>query len=182
MTLGGQYDWTAKKYPNEKPPDFPQDIKKLLHNLFPSTKAEAAIVNFYSPGDVLSLHRDVSESCDHGLISLSIGCDGLFMIGLGEEDNQCNPLRQVTIRLRSGDAVYMSGESRYAWHGVPRIIPNTCPDLLRAWPSLSGSSDTQGSTQRFNQWKKWLAYKRVNINVRQMFDGCIDANYTQPPA
>ncbi|KAK6419465.1 hypothetical protein LTR95_017047, partial [Oleoguttula sp. CCFEE 5521] len=52
LTLGGQYDWTNKVYPAGTPPPFPSDIKKLVESLFPM-KAEAAIVNLYSPGDTL---------------------------------------------------------------------------------------------------------------------------------
>lgn len=80
VTLGGQYDWTQKVYPDEKPPEFPKDVAGLLRGVFPSVDPQAAILNFYSPGDTLSLHRDVSEYCDRGLISLSIGCDALFLV------------------------------------------------------------------------------------------------------
>jgi len=156
MTLGGQYDWTAKRYPSEDPPPFPSDIKQLLKRLFPDMDAQAAIVNFYSPGDTLSIHRDVSEYCDRGLISISIGCDGLFIVG-----NQ-DATETATIRLRSGDAVYMTGSSRYAWHGVPKIIPNTCPSWLAGWPA-GNNSDAE-----CNIWRGWMANKRINVNVRQM--------------
>ncbi|KAL3421610.1 amidase [Phlyctema vagabunda] len=75
VTLGGQYDWTNKVYPEEQPPSFPSDIALLTGQLFPDMRAEAAIVNLYSPGDTLSLHRDVSEEVDRGLVSISLGCD-----------------------------------------------------------------------------------------------------------
>ena len=81
LTLGGQYDWTNKTYPSDKPPPFPSDIKHLIEKIFPM-RAEAAIVNLYSPGDTLSLHRDVSEECEEPLVSISLGCDGIFVIGL----------------------------------------------------------------------------------------------------
>ena len=42
-TLGGQYDWTNKVYPEGQPPAFPNDIKSLVEKMFPM-KAEAAIV------------------------------------------------------------------------------------------------------------------------------------------
>lgn len=61
ITLGGQYDWTNKRYPDEIPPPFPSDIGDLVRGLVPSTEPQAAIINFYTPGDTLSLHRDVSE-------------------------------------------------------------------------------------------------------------------------
>ena len=61
LTIGGQYNWTEKKYPAEKAPSFPEDIANIVHHIFPSMKPEAAILNVYTPGDTLSVHRDVSE-------------------------------------------------------------------------------------------------------------------------
>ncbi|EQL31168.1 hypothetical protein BDFG_06475 [Blastomyces dermatitidis ATCC 26199] len=153
ITLGGQYNWTDKVYPAEIPPRFPEDIASLLRNIFPDTKPEAAIVNLYSPGDTLSVHRDVSEECDTGLISISFGCDGLFLVG-HEDGTGCE-----VIRLRSGDAVYMTGRSRFAWHAVPKIIPSTCPEWLADWP---------GASAQFEKWRGWMSNKRINLNVRQM--------------
>ncbi|KAH7069652.1 oxidoreductase [Paraphoma chrysanthemicola] len=152
-TLGGQYDWTAKEYPNTPPPAFPADIKTFLESLFPRTKAEAAIVNLYSPGDTLSVHRDVAESSPRGLISISLGCDAIFVIGTDDA--------VLTLRLRSGSAVYMSGASRFAWHGVPHILPGTCPDHLKQWPGVRHDHE-------YIDWAGWMENKRVNLNVRQM--------------
>ncbi|KAK6373959.1 hypothetical protein LTS17_007929 [Exophiala oligosperma] len=157
VTLGGQYDWTNKVYPNEAPPNFPPDIASLLKSFFPSVDAQAAILNFYSPGDTLSVHRDVSEECDRGLISISIGCDGLFIAGNADGSEV------VTLRLRSGDAILMSGEARYAWHAVPKIVSNTCPSWLQSWPDVDG-------THKYKAWHGWMKNKRINLNVRQMKD------------
>jgi alkylated DNA repair protein alkB homolog 1 len=166
ITLGGQYDWTAKKYPATKPPDFPADIAQLLETLFPETKAQAAIVNLYTPGDTLSMHRDVAEGSDKGLISISIGCDAIFVIGNGQ-NSQTNPDDKSTppliLRLRSGDAVLMSGASRFAWHGVPQIIPNTCPRFLENWPA-------EDDNDAYAHWQGWMKKKRINLNVRQMWE------------
>ncbi|KAI0577709.1 2OG-FeII-Oxy-2 domain-containing protein [Pyrenophora tritici-repentis] len=72
-TLGGQYNWTLKRYPTTPPPPpFPTDIKALLEAVFPQTRAEAAIVNLYSPRDTLSLHRDVAEDSGRGLVGKCI--------------------------------------------------------------------------------------------------------------
>lgn len=163
LTLGGQYDWTAKRYPESSPPDFPPDVKKLLEDLFPMLKAEAAIVNLYSPGDTLSLHRDVSEECDRPLVSVSLGCDGVFIIGL-ETGDSSGSVEHVAVRLRSGDAVVMSGRSRYAWHGVPKVVKETCPEWMRDWPARR---EEEGND--FEDWKGWMEGKRINLNVRQMF-------------
>lgn len=153
ITLGGQYDWTDKTYPKEKPPDFPRDIADLVRDVFPQTNPEAAIVNIYSSGDTLSLHRDVSEDSSNGLVSISLGCDGIFIAGI-EADRL--PLRYIVARLRSGDAVYMQGPSRYAWHGVPQIISNTCPEAISSWPAAPKSASMDDSEPRlFKSWRGW---------------------------
>ena len=190
MTLGGQYDWTAKAYPAGPPPSFPQDIKILLETLFPM-KAEAAITNVYSPGDTLAVHRDVSEACEQPLVSISLGCECLFVVGVDDEvlgkyadsasgvashdksfasANGTKNVRMLAIKLRSGDALLMSGAARFAWHGVPRIVAESCPEGLREWPAVGGSREG-----RFEGWREWLGGKRVNFNVRQMFDDDRDA-------
>lgn len=78
-----------------------------------------------------------------------MGCDAVFVIGTDDD-------RVVALRLRSGSAVYMSGASRFAWHGVPRIVGGTCAEELEGWPG--------------GEWEGWMRGKRVNLNVRQMYD------------
>ena len=169
MTLGFQYDWTEKRYPHSQGPVFPVDTANFVQTLFPGMKAEAAIVNVYSPGDALSVHRDVSEDSDNGLVSISLGCDAVFVIGLRSADDA--NLHHLAIRLHSGDAIYMSGEARYAWHGVPRIIPDSCPASLRSWPATCNNEKSSTEAQDcFEAWRDWMSTKRVNLNVRQMFD------------
>ncbi|TWU74993.1 hypothetical protein ED733_005889 [Metarhizium rileyi] len=166
VTLGGQYDWTNRVYPDSEPPPFPADLSHFLLRLFPDTLAQAAIVNFYSPGDRMMMHRDVSEEADRGLVSLSFGCDCLFMIapsGAGPKDkgreDGAGDRNYLLLRLRSGDAIYMTAESRYAWHGVPKIIKGTCPDYLESWPAENGE---------YAHWHGWMKNKRINLNVRQI--------------
>ncbi|KAL1297820.1 hypothetical protein AAFC00_006349 [Neodothiora populina] len=170
VTLGGQYDWTEKVYPSSPPPAFPEDVGNLIEGLFPSMKAQAAIVNLYTPGDTLSLHRDVSEMCDRDLVSISLGCDGLFVAGLGSDEHG-DETNSLVMRLRSGDAVVMSGLARYAWHGVPQILGDTCPEWMKEWPARS-ETDKEGGEEgaTYELWKGWMARKRINLNVRQMWD------------
>ena len=156
ITLGGQYDWTEKQYPEEEPPAFPQKLGNLLRRLFPGFLPQAAIVKFYSPGDTLSVHRDVSEECDQGLVSISIGLEAIFLVG--NEDGSAT----ATLRLRSGDVVYMTGQSRFAWHAVPKVLPDTCPSWLADWPA------TETCSQRYETWRHWMSTKRINLNVRQV--------------
>lgn len=158
ITLGGQYDWTAKAYPSEQPPPFPDDISRLLQNIFPEILPQAAIVNFYSPGDTLSIHRDVSERCDRALVSLSIGCDAIFIVA--DEDGS----RMVAMKLHSGDAVLMKDEARFAWHAVPKVVRGTCPEWLRDWPIVLASNGL------YDNYKGWMNNRRINLNVRQIFE------------
>ena len=168
VTLGGQYDWTQKKYPFENPA-FPSDVAAFTHDLFPTMKAEAAIVNIYSPGDTLSVHRDVSEESDEGLASISLGCDAIFVVGSsseGDGDPHC-----LALRLHSGDAVFMTGKARFAWHGVPQIMPDTCPAWLRSWPAREKAGDTDSDVNDiYEPWRDWMSSKRINLNIRQMRD------------
>ncbi|KAI6248883.1 Alpha-ketoglutarate-dependent dioxygenase [Erysiphe necator] len=157
ITLGGQYDWSRKDYPLGNAPKFPSDISSLIVGLFPNIQPQAAIVNLYSPGDTLSLHRDVSEKVDRGLVSISLGCSAYFIIGIQDEETM--ETKSEVLYLHSGDVVCMTEESRFAWHGVPLIIENTCPEYLSDWPG-----------EEFPAWKKWISQKRVNLNVRQIWD------------
>lgn len=168
ITLGGQYDWNEKVYHTEDPPPFPPDIADLMRSFFPSTKPEVAIVNIYSPGDTLSIHRDVSEESTKGLISISLGCDCIFVVGLGATDGK--PQRNLAIRLRSGDALYMSGQSRFAWHGVPQVIQGTCPPWLSDWPAQTATMTADGGVpaDKYESWRDWMSNKRINFNVRQL--------------
>ncbi|OCK84658.1 hypothetical protein K432DRAFT_107599 [Lepidopterella palustris CBS 459.81] len=170
LTLGGQYDWTLKRYPSTAPPAFPADIATLLASIFPETKPQAAIVNLYSPGDKLSVHRDVAEGSRAGLGSVSLGCEGVFVVGgTGRKERGEGREKDVTLTLRlpSGSAVYMSGEARFAWHGVPQIIAGTCPEELADWPAGMAEGVEEGV---FEEWRGWMRNKRVNLNVRQMWD------------
>lgn len=172
LTLGGQYDWTKKAYPKEDSPPFPEDIADLAHSIFPEMRPEAAIVNIYSPGDTLSVHRDVSEESDKGLISISLGCDCIFIAGFGNEDDDGIDPAYLAVRLRSGDTVYMSGKARFAWHGVPQVIPKTCPVWLSEWPATSRHvTELQRKGMDFYEgWRGWMSDKRVNLNIRQIKD------------
>jgi len=180
VTLGGQYDWTQKVYPSTPPPSFPPDVAGLVEGLIPAMKAEAAIVNLYSPGDTLSLHRDVSEECNKPLVSISLGCDAIFLVGHdatetnrdleGFKKDGTEP-RAAAMRLRSGDLVVMAGEARTAWHSVPQVVAGTCPDWMADWPCLTvADQDAEGAVTKYEAWKGWMAGKRINLNVRQMRD------------
>jgi DNA alkylation damage repair protein AlkB len=150
VTLGGQYDWTAKVYPSlTDVPEFPRPLADLIQGMF-GVRAEAAIVNFYSPGDILSPHQDVAEHCGADLISISVGSTCVFYAGA-----QRYGVEPLAIILRSGDIVVMSGDGRWAWHGVGRVFAGTTPAYLEDVVSHPA-------------YNAWIQGKRININVRQM--------------
>jgi len=155
VTLGGQYNWTTKVYPSFEPgtpgcPFFPQsETAEVSASL--GMRPEAAIVNYYSEGDILSPHQDVAELTQKDLVSISLGCACIFYIGLHRHDQTPLP-----VLLRSGDTIVMGKDARFAFHGVGRVFGNTCPsELLENAVSDPNYSD-------------WMGGHRININVRQM--------------
>lgn len=87
---------------------------------------EACLSNFYTSSAKMGLHQDRDEKdFDAPVVSLSLGDTCVFRIG-GQRKEE--PTK--TFRLTSGDAVVLGGESRLAFHGIDRIIPNTST-LLR---------------------------------------------------
>ncbi|VVT57433.1 uncharacterized protein SAPINGB_P005693 [Magnusiomyces paraingens] len=177
ITLGGQYNWTTKKYPTftrgaEGFPEFPARMGSLFSEpVFPGLTPEAAIINFYSPGDTLSPHRDVAELCMADLVSVSIGCEAVFYAGMerysGQQQQQgTEVLQPLQMLLRSGDAVVMGSNSRHAYHGVGKVWAKTCPDYLKSLDNFVIGDDEEHELWR--RYGEWMANKRVNINVRQM--------------
>ena len=82
---------------------------------------EACLINYYAAGTKMGLHQDRDEEdFSAPVVSLSLGDSCLFRIG-GRKRN--DPTRSV--RLKSGDAVVLGGDSRLAFHGVDRIEPGT---------------------------------------------------------
>ena len=82
---------------------------------------EACLINFYSALARMGLHQDRDESDFAApVVSLSLGDTCLFRVG----GTRRNDLTR-SVRLASGDAVVLAGESRLAFHGVDRIMPGT---------------------------------------------------------
>ncbi|RPB13654.1 hypothetical protein P167DRAFT_558337 [Morchella conica CCBAS932] len=158
---------------------------KTASSLPKTTTPQAAITNLYSPGDTLAPHRDVSEASRAPLVSVSVGCDAVFVIGLDpatdsppvpsspdSPDSSAPPPRNpdadasaeagervLVLRVHSGDVVVMGGASRWAWHSVPRVVAGSCPGYVAGWPGAG-----------MGEWAGWMGGKRVNLNVRQMWD------------
>jgi len=96
-------------------------------------EAEAAIVNYYPLGTCMGGHLDDAEHImTKPIVSISIGCSALFLIG-GDQKS----ITPTPILVRSGDAIIMSGRSRYSYHGIPTILPPTFRPVEHYYPLTS---------------------------------------------
>ena len=80
---------------------------------------DVALVNFYDGDARMGQHRDVDERCADPVVSLSIGRAAVFLFG----NPQGRGRPWTDVELRSGDLVVFGGPSRFAYHGVPRLLP-----------------------------------------------------------
>jgi alkylated DNA repair protein alkB family protein 1 len=171
LTLGTQYDWTTRSYPAESNTPFPTDIAAMVSTLFSKAFVpESGVVLIYSPKDYMPVHRDVSEECNRKLASFSLGCDGLFIISRDSPDSAPSSdgsvaQEMVVIRVRSGDVVEMGGETRWAWHAMPKVMAGTCPDALEDWPV--GERET--TPREYERWRGYMKGKRINVSCRQVW-------------
>jgi DNA oxidative demethylase len=104
-------------------PPMPKLLLAMWADLAPDYPAppEACLINFYGPAAKMGLHQDRDEEDFAApVVSLSLGDSCLFRVG-GLKRN--DPTRSV--RLTSGDAVVLGGDTRLAFHGVDRIEPGT---------------------------------------------------------
>lgn len=101
------------------PPEAASTAPLSIRTRIPPFLPDAALINYYSPGDTLCGHIDDAEvDLNQPLVSLSVGCPAVFLIGGFTTDTP--PTAMV---LRSGDAVVLHGDARRCYHGVPRIFP-----------------------------------------------------------
>ncbi len=196
LTLGEQYDWPTRSYAKHATP-FPADLETLVSGLFPQILPQSGVVLIYSGKDHMPVHRDVSEQCQRALASFSLGCDGIFLMGKGEDEpeqkedangideNNVNgegsgvgvaegqgarsKPQTVAIKVHSGDCVHLSGEARWAWHAMARTLQGTCPEYLKDWP-LGTPGATTDEEKKYKKWRGYMGTKRINISCRQVWD------------
>lgn len=142
QTSCGQVGWTVDKqgyrYTRTQAngrafpamPDSLADLAIHVANLVdePNYKPDTCLINYYPANSKskLGLHQDNTEvNLKPCIISISIGDDCEFVIGGTKRSDPTE-----TIILRSGDILVLHGDSRLAYHGIKRIIPNTS-NLLR---------------------------------------------------
>ena len=84
---------------------------------------DTALINFYDDDARMGLHQDKDEKSAAPVVSLSLGNAGVFRFG-----NPHTRTRPYTdVELRSGDLFVFGGPSRFAYHGVPKVLPGTAP-------------------------------------------------------
>jgi DNA oxidative demethylase len=140
MTNCGPLGWVADKdggyrYQATHPetgepwPPFPAMLLNAWERLaaYPHPP-EACLVNYYRPNAKMGLHRDEDEAdFDAPVVSLSLGDTAVFRVG-----GTARKAPTRSLRLASGDAVVLGGESRLAYHGVDRILSGSST-ILSNW-------------------------------------------------
>lgn len=138
-TLG--WDWAPYRYlrtgEHKRAPDMPPWLSALgrravLEAYGPGSpdardhRPDTALVNFYDAAARMGMHQDKDEASAAPIVSLSLGDACVFRFG--NTQTRSAPYRDI--ELRSGDLFVFGGPSRYAFHGVPRILPGTGPAAL----------------------------------------------------
>lgn len=86
-------------------------------------RPDVAVINFYDGDDRMGLHQDREERSGAPVVSLSVGRACVFRVGTAEHRGR--PWSDV--ELCSGDLVVLGGASRFAFHGVPRLLDDPGP-------------------------------------------------------
>jgi alkylated DNA repair protein alkB family protein 1 len=182
VSLGYHYNWTLRKYEKDMKSNLPSKFSDLCRDIASlvglSLKPEAGIINFYPQGSQMGGHLDDAEHCmDEPIVSISLGCSAIFMIG-GRD--KC--VKPVPILLRSGDAIIMSGESRYFYHGISCLIPpgininSTLPSTSFDHSDSTYSSEFIKSDEKYDLEddeeerfiRHYMKWNRINMNVRRV--------------
>ncbi|MGW0560478.1 alpha-ketoglutarate-dependent dioxygenase AlkB family protein [Streptomyces sp. NPDC003016] len=82
---------------------------------------DTALVNFYDGDAKMGMHQDKDERSGAPVVSLSIGDTCVFRFG--NTESRGRPYTDV--ELASGDLFVFGGPSRFAYHGVPKVLPGT---------------------------------------------------------
>lgn len=139
-TSAGDYAWLSDRrgyrYETKHPvtgqplPPMPDEIMQIAVKAAQCAgeelRPESVLINWYDEDGKLGLHQDKTEVSSAPVVSISIGDDAIFIEG---GDERTSPKQNVT--LKSGDVYVMSGEHRFMYHGIRRIIPHTAPEVLQ---------------------------------------------------
>ena len=84
-------------------------------------RPDVALINWYGPAARMGMHVDRDERSSAPVVSLSLGETCIFRFGNTSARNR----PWADVELESGDLFVFGGESRLAYHGVPKLIPGT---------------------------------------------------------
>ncbi|CBY19020.1 unnamed protein product [Oikopleura dioica] len=156
VTLGRHHNW-LETIPGsaDKASSIPVLLKELGECIGRvlgfSFRLDASIINFYPANNSsIGIHRDDIDYQIAPIMTISLGCSGLFQIGIGERDQE-----GFEVFLEHGDLCILDGADRSAFHAVPRII-----------------SFEEANTEKFklsgnNELDSYLRQSRINISLRQ---------------
>ena len=179
--VGPAYDWTSRLYLHGDPHlPLPADLVDLaLQHAAAATaavgcqapvepfKPDAALVNYYRPGDTLGGHQDdVEVDQSQPIVSISLGCSAVFLIG-----GETRDVAPHALLLRSGDVVVLTGAARRCFHGVPRVLEGgfDCASfegdrcVLRGWWRVCVPYH---GTTIYRALVDYLQQARINISIR----------------
>ena len=89
-------------------------VHSAWRRVLSSFRPDAALVNLYHVGDTLRGHKDdVENDATWPLVSISLGCPAVFLVGGSSLDQAPLPLL-----LRPRTVVVLAGSSRLAYHGA----------------------------------------------------------------
>lgn len=100
-------------------PDILLQIWRRFAN-FPG-EPEACLLNLYRDRARMGSHRDADEDEPEApVVSVSLGDEAIFHVGGPQRSDP-----KVRTKLLSGDVCVLGGPSRFAYHGIDRILPGT---------------------------------------------------------
>ncbi len=94
---------------------------------------DTALANYYPATAKMGMHQDKDEESAAPVVSLSIGSTARFRFG----NTRTRTKPYTDLDLLSGDLFVFGWESRLAFHGVTRIVPDSAPDAIaQAHPQM----------------------------------------------
>jgi len=163
VTLGCHHNW-LETVPGDKAtsgpvPSILTDLGVQLARLLcfdeTSFSTDASIINFYPASKTsIGIHRDDAEYQVAPIITISLGCPGIFILGRGERGDDCHE-----ILLEHGDVCVLEGADRGALHAVPRILSEQECEEGGFDFNVPLATDPTSS---------YLRQSRINISLRQI--------------
>lgn len=110
------------------------------------------------------------------VVSLSLGLPAVFLLGGKTKEDEVTP-----ILVRPGDVMLLAGDSRLAFHGMARVIPEqvklpivdsifSCSDSGKDYHNCTLGSKENNDIEKEEQIAvcQFLKSHRININIRQV--------------